>query len=813
MTAAALLLLAAVPVCAQRSARRSIRVVMDNNYPPFAFKDDAGRLQGLVVDEWSMWENQTGIKVEIHALDWDEALRRMKAGEFDVIDTVFKTPERAAQWDFTRPYARLNVPIFFHKEISGISGLKSLRGFPVAAKAGDAAVDLLRQHGITAVLLFTNYEAIVQAAKDRKVNVFVADQPPALYFLHKLGIQNDFRQSDPISMGQFRRAVQKGNKPLLNVIETGFAALNPADREQIQEKWFGKTVGRPAALRYLGYAAAAGLLALLGLVAWNLSLNRLVNRRTADLRRTNRTLRMISECNEVLVRATDETELLQAICRLVVEGGGYRMAWVGFAEHDDAKSVRPVAQAGFETGYLETADITWADTERGRGPAGTAIRTGQPVIARNTLTDPTFAPWRKAALERGYAASATLPLKTGDTTLGALMVYSATPDSFDAGEVELLSQLADDLTYGINALRSRAEQQRAEEALRQSEQQFRLIMDNLADLVAVLDLDGNRLYNSPSYQNILGDPTRLRGTYSFVEVHPEDRARVEQTFRETVRTGTGQRMEYRMVAQDGRVRHIESQGNVIRDEAGRVSKVVVVSRDVTARRRAEEELHRLSAHLLQVQDLERRHLARELHDTTAQHLAALSLNLAHLKKKLPPDAPAAQALCGDCVELAHQAAQEIRTHSYLLHPPLLEIMGLAGAVEDYAQGFSARSGIQVELDVPAEFGRLPEDMELALFRVIQESLANVMKHSGSTAVKIRLTRQASSVSLAVQDMGHGIPADKLARLKARSGGSGVGLGGMYERLRLLGGQLELESSPTGTTIRASVPVTAPAGAA
>ena len=526
----------------------------------------------------------------------------------------------------------------------------------------------------------------------------------------------------------------------------------------------------------------------------------------AELRRINRMLRVLGECNQVLVRAADETDLLQAICRLLVEDGGYRMAWVGFAEQDEAKSVRPVAQAGFDAGYLSTVNATWADDERGRGPAGTAIRTGQAFIVRDPLTDPAFSPWRQAALQRGYAACAALPLKGSDRVLGALLVYAAEPQSFDDGEVELLNQLASDLAYGITALRTRAEQRQAEETLRQSEEQFRLIMDNLADLVAVLDLHGHRLYNSPSYGYLLGDPERLHGTSSFVEVHPEDRARVEQAFQQTVRTGVGKRLEYRLVDLTGQARHIESQGSVIRDAEGSVAKVVVVSRDVTERHQAEEELHRLSAHLLQVQDLERRRLARELHDTTAQHLAALTVDLANLKGLLAKSSPAAHALCCDCMQLANQAAQEIRTHSYLLHPPLLEVMGLAGAVEDYAQGFAARSGIAVDVEMPKDFGRLEEDMELALFRVVQESLANVLKHSHSARATIRLTRQAELVTLEVQDMGRGIAAEKLARIKAMRGGLGVGLGGMQERLRLLGGRLDLESGPTGTMVRAIVPL-------
>ncbi len=266
-----LLFFAVAPAIAQPSAQRSIRVVMDNNYPPFVFSDSQGKLQGILVDEWRLWEKQTGIKAEIHAMDWSEALQRMRAGEFEVIDTVFKTQERTAYWDFSKPYARIDVPIFFHKDISGITDLESLKGFPVAAKAGDAAADLLKQNGITTVLLFTNYEAIVEAARQHKVNVFVMDEPPALYFLNKLGIQDEFRRSAPVNTGEFRRAVKKGDVALLRVVEAGFAALNPAEVKQIEEKWHGKAIGGHPNLRYVGYVAVSGLLLILGLVVWNVA--------------------------------------------------------------------------------------------------------------------------------------------------------------------------------------------------------------------------------------------------------------------------------------------------------------------------------------------------------------------------------------------------------------------------------------------------------------------------------------------------------------------------------------------------------------
>ncbi len=200
-----------------------------------------------------------------------------------------------------------------------------------------------------------------------------------------------------------------------------------------------------------------------------------LEQRTAQLLRANRALRTISECNQVLVRATDEAELLHQVCRAIVEIGGYRLVWVGYAESDERKTVRPVAQAGFEAGYLETLDLTWADTERGREPAGRAIRTGQPALAKDILNDPDFAPWRAQALERGYTSSMALPLIGSGQPFGALSLYAAESDAFDAEETKLLSELANDLAYGVTALRTRAERELAEEALRYRAEMDRLI--------------------------------------------------------------------------------------------------------------------------------------------------------------------------------------------------------------------------------------------------------------------------------------------------------------------------------------------------
>jgi PAS domain S-box-containing protein len=189
-------------------------------------------------------------------------------------------------------------------------------------------------------------------------------------------------------------------------------------------------------------------------------------RAEAQLLRISRTNRALSRCNEVLIRAIDESTLLQQICQIIVEEAGYRLCWVGQAENDKAKSIRPVVQAGFDEGYLSMLNLTWADTERGQGPTGTCIRTRQPVLVKNIATDPTMAPWRVEALKRGYVSCIAIPLITDSTAFGALTIYAAEPEAFGAEEVTLLTELADDMAFGITTLRTRIERARAEEEIR-----------------------------------------------------------------------------------------------------------------------------------------------------------------------------------------------------------------------------------------------------------------------------------------------------------------------------------------------------------
>ncbi len=227
------------------------------------------------------------------------------------------------------------------------------------------------------------------------------------------------------------------------------------------------------------------------------------------------------------------------------------------------------------------------------------------------------------------------------------------------------------------------------------------------------------------------------------------------------------------------------------------------------RKRAEQVLRELSGRFLRLQDEERRRIAQELHDSTAQKLAAAAMNLSRLKSPAAKLDTGGRAVLADAAGLVAQCSDEIRTMCYLLHPPMLEELGLADAVRDYADGFARRSGLRVDLEIEPDLGRLSKSSELALFRVVQESLGNVHRHSGSHTASIRLRAERSEARLEVADTGCGIPTEILHVLDGQAGGGqlGVGLAGMRERLRQLGGRMDINSSHTGTTIYARVPLT------
>lgn len=301
----------------------------------------------------------------------------------------------------------------------------------------------------------------------------------------------------------------------------------------------------------------------------------------------NRALRVLSACTQAVIRATDEKTLLQTLCHLITEEAAYRMAWVGYVCHDEAKTVQPVAWAGYEADYLKTANITWADTERGRGPTGRVIRSGHPVACQNMLSDPSFTPWREAAQQRGYQSSLVLPLLNEGIAFGCLNIYSAEADAFNAKEIELLTELADSLSFGILALRAEQERQQAETVLRQSEQRFAIAFQAspVPMLITRIEtgqiLDVNTQWEKQSgysREASIGKTTLELNLYA----NPDDRQRL---LRQLLPSGLVHECEIEMRVQTGEIRQVLLSAALIDMPKGSV--LLTALQDITERKRTE----------------------------------------------------------------------------------------------------------------------------------------------------------------------------------------------------------------------------------
>lgn len=339
-------------------------------------------------------------------------------------------------------------------------------------------------------------------------------------------------------------------------------------------------------------------------------------------------------------------------------------------------------------------------------------------------------------------------------------------------------------------------------AAAESERRFHETMDAAPVLLWIADVNGNRTFFNRKWLDFTGQPKeRQVGSGWRSLVHPDDRLALGR-YSAAVKSCDRFELEYRLRGANGEYSWLQDFGSPWIGQDGRVLGYVGAATDRTERKRVETALHQLSGRLLELQDDERRRIARELHDTTAQNLAVLSMNLHSVRDKVFGVKPR-QAVV-ESLGLAERCSQEIRTLSYLLHPPLLDELGLMSALRSYTAGYTQRTGIQTELKMD-EIGRLPRDVEITLFRIVQEALTNVHRHSGSSRAEIRVIRDPREVHLHIADFGRGVPPEALD-LISEGASLGVGIAGMRERARQLGGTLKVASSSSGTTIIVNLPL-------
>jgi PAS domain S-box-containing protein len=549
-----------------------------------------------------------------------------------------------------------------------------------------------------------------------------------------------------------------------------------------------------------------------------------------EFKKLNRALRIINACNRAVQRSTDERALLPQVCEAIVHVGKYRLCWVGLARQDADKTVEPVAQAGFESGYLNQINITWAKGKRGRGPTGTAIRTGQAAVCQHILLDARFAPWRADALKRGYASAAALPMIAQDVVLGALMIYSKEPDAFAIRETSLLQQAANDLAYGIITARAEAKRKRAEEQLRRSE----------AYLAAGQRLShaGSWAWNAVTQENAFWSEEHFR-IYGFdvstetvpykeahQRIHPQDQQLFDETLAAAIRNRIDFDMIHRLLFPDGSIKYIHTLGHPVLDPSGNLMEYIGTAMDITEHKQAEETLRQTQTELTRVARVTTvGELTASIAHEVNQPLAAVVTNgnaclrwLAAKPSNLDEARKAVERIIRDA-NLASDVIARIRT--LLKKGEQVKtrinankiIRAMVALVEADARRHNVSVRTKLAANLPLVSGDRVQLQQVLLNLVVNALDAMSTVDNGPRILQIETGRiRNEAIQIAVQDSGVGLNAQNQERLfeafyTTKPQGLGMGLSISRSIVESHGGRLwAMANEGPGATFRFTLPI-------
>lgn len=557
-------------------------------------------------------------------------------------------------------------------------------------------------------------------------------------------------------------------------------------------------------------------------------------RAEAALERVNRQLRMLSACNQAMIRATDERELLFSVCDLIVQMGGYGMAWIGYAQEGGLLPIKAVAQAGHEAGYLQEVYPPWDESsDRARPPIAAALRTGKPCPVQDLGLDPRVGRWAAEAVRRGYHAVCGVPLMAGSRTIGALEVYATQAGAFDPGEVAHLCELASDLAFGITTLRTRAERVQAEETLRTSEERFRRLLLHSNDVFVITDREGVLTHVSGAIEKTLGyKPQELIGTRGFDAIHPDDAVFLHPQFAEFTRQpGAGLRSEYRARHRNGNWVWLEVVGTNLIDDAV-VRGVVLNIRDIMERKGAEEERDALQNQLQQAMKMEAvgRLAGGVAHDFN-NLLTAILGNMDLVRMELEPAHPLLLHVdeANKAAESAASLTRQLLAFSrrQVIEPRVVSLKDLIANLR-MMLGRIIGEHISLEFRAPPDLGSVrvdPGQFEQVLVNLAVNArdampnggrllidAANV-ELDGEYRARHPYVKEGPFVMLSVSDTGHGMSQEVKRHLfepffttKPKGRGTGLGLATIFGIVKQAGGTVEVYSEVgQGTSFKIYLP--------
>lgn len=544
------------------------------------------------------------------------------------------------------------------------------------------------------------------------------------------------------------------------------------------------------------------------------------------LNRLNRELHAISECSQALVRAVDERSLLDDVCRIVCQVAGYRMAWVGFAEHDELKTVRPAHWSGAEDGYLSHAGNTWADGERGRGPTGTCIRTGATCYVQDIANDLQFAPWREAALHRGYRSTIGLPLLDGNRiAFGALALYATEPNAFTSEEIRLLEEMAGHLAYGIMNLRGQREHERAEAALHDRKQQLDLMLQSVMDGFLDMDIHGRLLDVNDAYCRMSGysRDELLRMSVPDLEA-AMDAAEVARRLATFAREGPA-RFETIHRRKDGSLMDIEVSAIFVPTMGGRFFAFI---RDITERKRTEEmqrAAREATEAAMRAKDDFLANMSHELR-TPLNAIIGFSEGLLARVAVHPLNEHQQERIEGirrggeHLLALVQGVLDIVRAESGKIEidATTFDIREVAKEVEDTVEVLlKQKPEVRFVVDVAPDLPAISSDVE-KIREILENLLSNAVKFTLQGIITLRIGRHGDSLVMEVEDTGVGIPPacigslfDKFFQVpganRQSQRGAGLGLPVCKAFVELLGGTIGVQSvEGQGSTFKVTVPM-------